>query len=53
MLRIRHTFVGSPQEEGMMSILQVFAQYETKVIEPVGDESASEGVNGATKVDGV
>ena len=28
---------------------QVFPQYETEVIEPVGDEDTSEGVNGARK----
>ena len=43
-----HTLGGRPQEEGMMSAAASFPQYETKVIEPVGEESASEGVNYAS-----
>ena len=38
-------FVGRLQEEGMMSVAASFTQYKTKVIEPVGDENAFEGVN--------
>ena len=39
-----HTLVGRPQEEVMMSAAASFPQYETNVIEPVGEENASEGV---------
>ena len=43
-----HTLVGRPQEEGMMSAAASFSQYETKVIEPVGEERTSKGVNYAS-----
>ena len=43
---VQHTFVGRPQEEGMMSVATSFPSVcETKVIEPVGVESVLEGVN--------
>ena len=50
MTRAIHTFVGRPQQKGMMSVAASFPQYEIKVIEPVGDQSASEDVNGARKL---
>ena len=48
LVRESHTLVGKPQEEGMMSAAASFPQYETKVIEPVGDEITSEGVGDET-----
>ena len=48
-MRVKLHVRWEPQEEGMMSVAASFPQYETEVIEPVGDEDTSEGVNGARK----
>ena len=40
--------VGRPQEEGMMSVAIGFPQLETEVIEPVGNENSSKGVDDET-----
>ena len=43
---VSHTFVGKPQEEGVMSVAASFPSVcQTKVIELVGVENAFKGVN--------